>query len=150
MMNEIKETVLVTGGTGFLGSHIINCLLKKRYNVILLKRSNSNTWRINGLIDNIKVYDIDADGIDRAFKDQHIDIIIHTACTYGKKNESMFLVAETNIMFGIRILEYALNYKVDTFFNTDSFFNTNSDLPKYLNTYSLSKRQFTEWLKQNS
>ncbi len=32
-------------------------------------------------------------------------------------------------------------------FNVGSFVNTDTLLPKYLNEYSLSKKQFTEWLK---
>ena len=47
-------------------------------------------------------------------------------------------------MFALRVLEVAI------LFDTDSFFNTDSLLPKYLNTYSLSKAQFVEWLKQLS
>ena len=45
-MNNIK-TILITGGTGFLGSNIIKRLLELGYEIILLKRSFSNTFRIN-------------------------------------------------------------------------------------------------------
>ena len=52
----MNETVLVTGGTGFIGSHVIENLLDNGYRVILLKRSFSKTWRIEGFKDKITCY----------------------------------------------------------------------------------------------
>jgi len=40
-----KKT-LITGATGFLGSHLLPALIEKGYDIIVLKRSFSNTWRI--------------------------------------------------------------------------------------------------------
>jgi CDP-paratose synthetase len=53
-------------------------------------------------------------------------------------------VVESNLTFALRVLETAI------LFNTATFFNTDTLLPKFLNNYSLSKHQFTEWLKQLS
>ena len=36
------KTVLVTGGTGFIGSHACICLLERHYNIIILD-SNINS-----------------------------------------------------------------------------------------------------------
>ena len=41
----MSKYILLTGGTGFVGSHLLEELLKLNKNVILLKRSFSNTWR---------------------------------------------------------------------------------------------------------
>ena len=37
-----KKTVLLTGVTGFLGSHLLSALLDEGYKVVALKRSTSN------------------------------------------------------------------------------------------------------------
>ena len=45
------KTILLTGATGFLGSHMLKALLNKtQYNIIVLKRSFSNVWRIKNEI----------------------------------------------------------------------------------------------------
>jgi len=141
------KTILLTGGTGFLGSHLIHDLIQNNYKIIFLKRSTSNLYRIRDVLDEIKYYDVD--NIETAFKEQQINIIIHTACCYGRLNDKLSQVIDTNILFGVRLLEFAILNKTELFINTDTFFNTNS-LKNKLNTYSLSKRQFFEWLKQSS
>ena len=51
--------VVVTGGTGFFGSHLIRGLLDNGHHVILLKRSTSNVWRISEFISQIDIFDLD-------------------------------------------------------------------------------------------
>jgi len=82
--------------------------------------------------------------LEDAFKADKFNAVIHTACSYGRNKEPVHKIAETNLLFSLRLLDAAIT------FNTDTFFSTDTILPKYLNSYSLSKRQFTEWLKQRS
>ena len=128
-------TILLTGATGFLGSHLLKALVNKGYEVVVLKRSTSNMWRLKGFENTFKSYDIDQVPLRKAFEEQYIDTIIHTACVYGRKGESIQQILETNLMFGIELL------------NTGTFFNTGTLLYKYLNYYALSKKQFEEWLQ---
>lgn len=137
-------TVLLTGATGFLGSYLLRALLSANYKVVILKRSTSDTWRINDLMYRITSYDIDKTKLSQAFEEQRIDSVIHTACHYGRNGDAIHQVVETNLMFGLKLLDVA------TLFNTDTFFNTDTLLQKYLNTYTLSKKQFVEWLHQRS
>jgi len=138
------KTVLVTGATGFLGSHLLESLLKRGYSVVILKRSTSDTWRINQLLEKVKSYDVDCESLERAFEEQYIDVIIHTACHYGRNGDEIAAVVESNLMFGLKVLDACLKYNVSTFINTDTL------LEKELNTYTLSKKQFVEWLQQKS
>ena len=55
----MKNTVLITGATGFLGSHLVKALLKDNYRVVILKRSFSNIKRIENVLSQCCVYDID-------------------------------------------------------------------------------------------
>ena len=139
-----KPTILLTGATGFLGSKILESLLNQNYPVVLLKRSTSKLWRIDHLIKHIKSYDIDKIPLDKAFKEQKIDIVIHTACEYGRSGKLTHQIVESNILFGLKVLDSCLKYNIKTFFNTDTL------LPNNLNSYTLSKKQFVEWLKIKS
>ena len=138
------KTILVTGATGFLGSHLIESLIYQGYSVVILKRSTSNLWRINDLMPLVKSYDVDLVSLDLAFMENRIDCVIHAACHYGRNGDSTATIAETNLSFGLCILDACLKYGTPTFVNTDTL------LSKYLNNYTLSKKQFVEWLKQHS
>ncbi len=141
------ETVLLTGSTGFLGSHLLAGLLKDNYNVVILKRSFSNTWRITNLLSKIKAYDIDSVSLETAFKENKIDAVIHTATTYGKKESDYSSIIESNLLLPVKLLDLSSHYQTESFFNADSFFNTSDLNYKYLSHYSLSKQQLVEWLK---
>lgn len=136
--------LVLTGATGFLGSHLLEALLSKGYSVTILKRSTSDTWRIDHYLDQINSYDVDQVNVEEAFKREKVDAVIHTACSYGRHGQQAHEVIEANLLFGLRVLDAAISFNCGAFFNTDTL------LPKYLNAYSLSKNQFTEWLRKRS
>ena len=144
-----KRTVLLTGATGFLGSHLLKALLIAGYKVVILKRSTSDAWRIANLLNQVTSYDIDNVLLTQAFEDQRIDYVIHTACHYGRNGDSIHQIVETNLMLGLKLLDAATYFNTDTFFNTDTYFNTDKLLQKHLHFYTLSKKQFVEWLHQS-
>lgn len=138
----MKDTILLTGATGFLGSHILKNLLDNNFNVIILKRSFSNTWRIDDILDKTIAYDVDKVDIEKTFKENKIDIVIHTATKYGRKNESFLEILDSNLFFPLKLLDLSLRYNVKTFLNTDT-----TAYNHFINYYSLTKMQFVEWLK---
>lgn len=145
-----KSTVLITGGTGFLGSHLAKRLLKDGYEIIILKRSFSDTRRINDVLSDLTFYDIDICDIEQPFRDfGKIDAIIHTATVYGRYQENINEIVQTNIVFPLRLLQVGNNFGTKTYFNTDTYFNkcfNKCSVPyRGLPNYSLSKKQFMEW-----
>ncbi len=140
-----KSTILITGATGFVGSHLVECLLKKEYRVIILKRTFSDTTRINHLLDKIEHYDINKCSLDDVFSNNNIDCIIHLATDYGRENNVKNVIA-SNIVYPLSIIETACKYNVKAFINTDTFINTGDLKYDYLKSYVLSKRQLNEWL----
>ncbi len=80
-----KETVLVTGGAGFIGSHLVEKLVERGYYVKVLDVLHRGTLKyIQPLIDKEKVEYIDGDirykdAVDKAMKD--VDYVYHEAAT---------------------------------------------------------------------
>ncbi|NLE03942.1 MAG: NAD-dependent epimerase/dehydratase family protein [Crenarchaeota archaeon] len=137
----MAKTILLTGATGFLGSHLAEALVEEGHHVVILKRSFSDIWRINHIIERIKSYDADVIPLEKIFQEQKIDVVIHTATNYGRKKERLTDIVETNVLFGLQLLESAI------FSNTELFINTDSLQQKCVSQYSLSKRQFYDWLR---
>ncbi|MFA6547738.1 MAG: NAD(P)-dependent oxidoreductase [Candidatus Magasanikbacteria bacterium] len=137
----IAKTILITGGTGFLGSNLLRRLILNKYKVILLKRSYSNTHRIDDVLSNVKYYNIDQVDLSVVFKDQPIDVVLHCATDYGRKQSLPLQVIEANLILPLKLLELGKENKVKCFINTDTI------LDKRVSHYSLSKAQFIDWLK---
>lgn len=74
----MQPTILITGITGFLGSHIAENLVNNGIQVIGLKRIDSDIWRCKEFEDKIIWINIDKDGF---FKDElkkySFDTIVH-------------------------------------------------------------------------
>lgn len=139
------KTILLTGATGFVGSHLLRYLIKKKYKIIVLKRSTSDISRITNIISDVMTYDVDKVPIELAFKDHKIEGVIHLATFYGWKQDYENSI-KTNIIFGLNLISLAIKYKIDIFINTDTFWNS-KNLPKsHLAEYVLTKKHFLEWL----
>ncbi|WP_045213320.1 NAD-dependent epimerase/dehydratase family protein [Desulfonatronovibrio magnus] len=148
----MKKTILLTGATGFLGSHLLEALLNNNYQVVILKRSFSDAWRINHLIDNVKSYDLDKDPLEHAFKDQPIDVVIHLATLYRKfdKGKEVSEMIASNVTFPVEIIECGIRHGLKGFINTGTFFEydcsvlpVREDAPfKPFNLYAKTKLAF--------
>ena len=140
----MNKRILLTGATGFLGSHLLESFISNGFEVSILKRSTSQTFRIDFLVDQYESYNIDEKNLKEIFEVVKPDIVVHTACSYGRNNETTFEVLETNLIFALELLKESEVNNVRTFINTDTL------LPKNINEYSLSKTQFREWLEIKS
>lgn len=143
---------MLTGATGFLGSHLLKRLLDDGHRVSIIKRSFSNISKIRREFnrDNFSAYDIDKCNIEYIFQQKKIDIIIHAATEYGRNDESIHKILEANVILPVKLIEMGIKYNVKSFLNTDSYFNKENYRYSNLLNYSLSKRSLLTWLKQLS
>ncbi len=105
---ESKYTAVVTGATGFVGSHLVDLLLEKKYNVRCLVRKTSDLKWLKGKNVEIVICSLtDKEGLKKAFKDA--DYIYHVAGVVKSKTKQGYYdgnVTTTKIM-----LEAAIEYK---------------------------------------
>lgn len=135
------SNVLLTGATGFLGSRILEMLLQGNFGVIVAKRSFSDTSKISSLLQKCKSYDLDKTPLEEIFRENKIDVVIHTATAYGRRGEKVHQMVDTNVIFPLKILELSLAS------GTGAFINTDTVLPPELDNYVLSKSQFVNYAR---
>ena len=160
----MSEYVLLTGGTGFIGSHLLEELLNQNKKVILLKRSFSNTWKISEFLEheNLTLKNIDEDNLSDIFNQYDINGIFHLSAFMQRKHESESIkeMIDSNITFPCQLLENSINSNVKFFINTGSFFeyklanspiSENHEIESF-NLYGATKTAFEDILKfyQNS
>ena len=133
--------ILLTGSTGFLGSYLLKSFVKSGYEVIALKRSTSNTYRINDYLKKVTLYNIDKVNLEDIFKKHKINIVINTVTNYGRIDNKISSILDTNLIFGLKLLEESVNSNAKAFINTDTLLERN------INAYALSKAQLVDWIK---
>jgi len=136
-----NRTLLLTGGTGFLGSNLIHRFVQSNFRLVILVRSVSNLWRIQNLLNKIIVFNIDETPLEEVFCNEQIDIIVHCATNYGRKEIDPLEILDANLMLPLKLMQLGAKHGISCFVNTDTI------LDKRINFYSLSKSQFKEWLK---
>jgi nucleoside-diphosphate-sugar epimerase len=113
--------IILTGATGFIGSHLLRRLVKN-HEVVVLKRLTSNISRIADV--NFKSYNVDQISLDEIFEIEKPEIVIHLATYYSKfhKSEEIKEMMYSNVTFPTLILETMKKHKVKFFINTGTFF----------------------------
>lgn len=139
-MYKRKKTILITGGTGYLGSNIARSLCDD-YQIIILKRSFSPIKRIEQIVSKVELFNIDEINLKNVFLYNKIDVVLHCATHYGRKSKDPLEIVEANLVLPLALLNLAKAYDVSCFINTDTI------LDKGISAYSLSKSQFSDWLR---
>lgn len=86
--NSIRKKILVTGGYGFIGSHLIN-RMHKDCEVAVFTRNTSNPWRIKNALPNIQTITgniSNLNNIQHAVEQFQPHVIVHLAA-YGVNSE---------------------------------------------------------------
>ena len=138
-------SILITGGSGFLGSALARHFQGLGHSVALLLRPGSQLNRF-------KDCDINAFRIGRCANDEEItqfiqgvqpQIIVHTACAYGRQGERLIDVVDANLRLGVLLLEATRSIQQQV-----TFINTGTVLEPTVSDYALSKHQFVAWAKR--
>jgi UDP-glucose 4-epimerase len=149
--------VLVTGGAGYIGSHIVKELLSKDYQVTILDNLQSGHLEAITGGDFIQGDLADSELLDNLFEKHKIDAVIHLAAN-SLVGESMVQPGKyfrNNICHGLNLLDTMVKYGVNklVFSSTAAVYGEPDNTPitesfsvRPTNNYGKSKLMFEEIL----
>jgi CDP-paratose synthetase len=133
--------LLLTGASGFLGSALAIHWLDAGHHVALLLRPTSKLDRLHGLDAAFDIgrctNDVEVDAFVRRVQPE---VVVHTACAYGRQGETILQLADANLRLGLGIMQALQRIEQPV-----SFINTGSALAPEVSLYALSKHQFAQW-----
>ncbi len=113
--------ILITGGTGFIGKHLIRRLIKTGHNVTALIRPTSEVKDTPSIT--YRVYEGTYASVEAVFQKQSFDTVIHLAslAQYDCSPEQIAPMIETNITLGTLLLQAMKQYGCSHFINTSTY-----------------------------
>lgn len=134
----MNKTVAVTGGTGFIGQHIVNNLLSRGFNVRALTRTARNDprpnidWVRGSLEDSYSLAEL----VDSA------NFIVHCAGQVRGHNEDVF--TQCNVTGSLRLMQAAKESGVcERFLFMSSLAARHPELSWYANSKRVAEQQLT-------
>ncbi len=149
--------VLVTGATGFIGSHLVKRLVSEHHQVSIYCRNGSDTRRLMPIVDQLRIVTGEAD-LRSYLIAGSVDLVIHLAAYYFRGSpdiEQKKLLTEANITFPKKLTLWSIEGGVKGMITTGTCFEfamstkciTEISRIEPLNDYAKMKVEFDDWLK---
>jgi nucleoside-diphosphate-sugar epimerase len=116
-MRLADKKILVTGGTGFIGSHLTKTLVEGGAKVTVLKKRKSPSRRLEQMAIESRV-----DLIFDLAEIPDVEVIFHLAAEGVHQGATFSELVETNVLLTERLLERSRQIGIETFVLTNSGF----------------------------
>ena len=143
----MKKNILITGVSGFVGSHILDDCLKNNFNVhAIFRHSKKNVSFAKKYKKQIfPIFYNNIYEIKNKLTNCKIDYVIHCATHYIKKHDHNDIenIIKSNVLFSTILLDAVVNIKIKKFINLGTVwqhFNDTKNLA--FNLYAASKQSF--------
>lgn len=158
MKAKKPKKILVTGGLGFIGSNLVDALVKHGHKVVIIDRSQPGFFKPLNL--KAKHYKLDCNSpeVAKVFKKEKPEVVMHLAANISVPRSVSDPVydATNNIIGALRLLEIAERYGTKRFVFASSGGAIYGDYPvfptpelrslKPLSPYGISKQAFEYYL----
>ena len=143
--------ILLTGGTGYIGSHLCKKFINDQNNIAVIKRKSSKIESLKEIYDRLTVfnYNNDYSSINSAISSFKPDIVIHLASyqVYNHESKDINKIMDCNIALGMYLLESMKENKIKYLINTETFWQNYNDEPyNPVCLYAASKKAFKDLL----
>ena len=109
--------IMVTGGAGFIGSHVVDTFLANDYEVVVV--DDLSTGRLSNLNPAATFYQVDirSPELEEIFKEEKPDFIDHHAAQMDVRRsvEDPLFDADVNVLGSIKLIELARKHQVKRF-----------------------------------
>ncbi len=106
--------VLVTGGAGFIGSHIVDRLVQEGHEVVVI--DNLSTGKRRNLSRSVRFYKMDIQSwrVERVFRNERPNIVMHLAAQMDVRRsvDDPVFDAQVNILGTLNVLQQAVQHGV--------------------------------------
>lgn len=117
-------SVLVTGGSGFVGACAVRALLRRGVTTHVLLRDPQRAWRLADILDRLEVHEgdlRDAHDVRTCFNSARPSVVLHLATHGAYEAQSRAAdILETNILGTQNLLEFASAVGTELFVQTGS------------------------------
>ena len=111
----MKKKVLVTGGVGFIGSHIVDLLIENNYRVVVVDDlSSGKEENLNKDAQFYKLSITDKKELEKVFQQERPDYVNHQAAqiSVSLSVRDPLFDAQTNILGSLNLLQCCIDYQV--------------------------------------
>ncbi len=146
------KTALVTGATGFVGSHLVHRLIKDGWETHIITRSSSNLTQLEDVASKVIVHQHDGttNSMINIVKEAEPGIVFHLASLFLAQHtsEDIKKLVQSNILFGTQLVEAMTLQGVTKLINTGTSWQHFQNEPyNPVCLYAATKQAFEDMLK---
>lgn len=143
----MSQTVLVTGGTGYLGASLVKQLLLEGFDVGVLVRKGSSLKLLDNCLSEVKLLEYYGDNysLDEWFSFHKPVAVFHLASLFLVNHESSQIPAliQSNIQLGTQLAEACIKHGCSNFINTGTSWQGITSMEyQPVNIYAATKNAF--------
>lgn len=146
------RVALVTGGTGFVGSHLVHELVRDGWQVHVIVRPGSDLSLLGKIKNELVLHEYDGthESMQANLFAVRPDVVFHLAALFvaGHESKDIMPLIQSNVLFGTHLVEAMTSAGITHLVNTGTFwqhYENNNNSP--VNLYAATKQAFEDILQ---